>query len=201
MVNEVSISTYERYAGGKDWTVYVDPTDENLLIKEAKGRSLSEKRMNQLFHLGKLLHILFPNNIPDVCSTSVENGSKLKVQRIMLDDESETIRDLYQNKSVTKLTDADLHFFNRIKAHPNFNALRTILLELGLHIEVVPENFGFDMHNNLYYLDSDLIDPYEANIDARQLIGNLRAFIQKFNLGQEREQALLHLKELEDLLL
>ncbi|MBP9819569.1 hypothetical protein KBC79_02415 [Candidatus Woesebacteria bacterium] len=190
----------EKYGAGKDWNVYEDPENAYLLIKEAKNPGLEpSKSMMQRLYLGKILHILFPHNIPDVYAVSAEKGAKLKVQKIILDGESDAIRKLYQDKSITKLTQADLNFFNRIKKHPEYEKFRSTLAKLGLYIEVAPENFGFDADDHLFYLDSDVLDPNEAQVEIPQLILNLRRYISEIESEKEKVQALLYLESLEKL--
>ncbi len=114
----------EKYGAGKDWNVYEDPENAYLLIKEAKNPGLEpSKSMMQRLYLGKILHILFPHNIPDVYAVSAEKGAKLKVQKIILDGESDAIRKLYQDKSITdKSTEFNFKTINpsnnEIISHP-----------------------------------------------------------------------------------
>lgn len=123
------------------------------------------------------------------------------MQKIILDDESEAIRKLHQDKSITVLTQADLNFYNRIKAHPEYEKLRSALTKIGLYMEVAPENFGFDRNNNLFYLDSDVIDPYEAIVQVPQLVSNLRECMYEIESEEEKNEALFYLESLEKLLI
>lgn len=69
----------EIFGAGKDWLVYQDPENDDLLIKEAKNPNIeSPKRIMQRLALGKILHILFPHSIPDIYPAPVEGGGKIK---------------------------------------------------------------------------------------------------------------------------
>ena len=189
----------EKFGSGKEWDVYEHPINSERLIKVSKVETLKlPNEVIQRFYLGKILHILFPNNIPDVHAVQTKDIEKIEVQKIHLDNQSNDIRYLYQDKSITTLTQLDLDFFNRIKVHPDYKKLTDILNDLGLPLDPMPENFGFDTNNNLFYLDSDVYDPTKLRIPMSQVITNIRNYANSLNSKVYRQKVETYLVRLEE---
>lgn len=184
----------EFFGSGKDWEVRTHPEKLDHLVKNAYDQdSYFTEKMRLRFYLGKILHILFPHNIPNVHAVGTHT---LEVQKIKLDAESDAIRMLYQDRSIVKLTEADLNFYRRIKLHPQFERFQKALKAIGIQMEVAPENFGFDENNNLYYLDSDIYDLDELPIPMDQLVPNLSRCISAIPSVSVRQRATAYLERL-----
>jgi len=159
------IKTGEYIAGGLEKTVYADPEDPEKIIGLYRLSNKSAERMKEIFYITKILHLLFPKNIPNIhLGTSEPN--MVKKQRIETDEIHGIIQGARERLLETSLRDIarDSRKINdtkdKIYQSGKYKAFLNAVGTLGVSIDEAAINYSFDREGNIIYLDD--IDPDKA---------------------------------------
>lgn len=151
---------------------------QSTVIKESHADTHDERDFNYVkaqYYLTKILHLLFPKNIPNIHFTTVENGHHVTVEQ-----------KIEQDKNPIKNNDDLINFLKeRGKLLEKF-------YDLGIFYDDGAKNFGFDNEGNMIYFDS--VNPWRKYIrdDERVLEINELAFkkaIAELPDERQREEA------------
>lgn len=131
------------------------------------------------FYLTKILHLLFPKNIPDV-HLAATDPHLIEIDRVEVDN-SVSNRELLENKDK--------------------KALYEKTLDLGALLDYHYSNFGYDQEGNLVYLDS--VDPWVVGsryVENKCLYDpeKIRVALEKLE-NDKKEHGLVFLNRLEEL--
>ncbi len=111
----------------KDTYMYFDDTEKSPNFVKAQ------------YYLTKLIHKLFPANVPDVYFTSINEGDKITMdQRVEVVDGERTKRKEKADPFTSK----------------RINAVQDIFRNLGLNFDQFDWNFNVDKDGNIIYMDS-----------------------------------------------
>ena len=139
MTKEVKIG--EKIAEGDEKLIYEDPNSKEKVIALYKERQLeSPNTVKARFYLTKILHLLFPQNIPDIhWSGSDPHGySTQRVEETRLGRLKNSLRPYYKSKQDKKDEVALTNKFD----------------QLGIGFDHGPLNFMEDLDSKIVYVDS-----------------------------------------------
>lgn len=146
---------------GRERAVFEHPHSPKRLVREVRnGVVESEKTVKGRYYLTKVLHRLFPENIPDIhAATSLEPQS-ITVEKVHLDEKHEALRTLDIADYQGTITDADhMDLVKRgfeYEKHPAFKQLKLELSVLGVRIDRYATNFSLTEAGKAMYVDSFL---------------------------------------------
>jgi hypothetical protein len=194
---------------GGERRVSVDPENPDKLKKELKeDRPESAEKAKARFYLTKIMHEIFPKNIPDIHqATSAPNT--ITVERRSL-DEGHKAQELYRriffgSESVDKLTPElakRVNEFNRkLIQDPSFHSFISSVYKIGVDFDAQTPNFGYDEHGQIQYIDS--FQPWSTNPNTNKPVKGydsqkLEMEITKFD-AVTQERLLSYLQRLESL--
>lgn len=146
---------------GYEKSVFEDPHHPERLIKESR-RAMNESpaTVKGRFYLTKLLHRLFPANVPDIHGVTSAEPQSMTVEKKVLDAQHRELRMLDMRLHQGSLSDEErLRFFRLEKQYrnePAFKRLAMILSGVGVRVDASGTNFGFDNRGEVVYIDSFL---------------------------------------------
>lgn len=146
---------------GDEKVVYEDPNNPELVVslhKEDTGdRELSPSEMNARFYLTKIIHLLFPQSIPDIAMSASE-PNLIKRKKIQFDSDHDAIRRLRLlreegEEPSEELIQASKRVGEKIKSDGNVLQLAKALENLGVDVDRASQNFGYDVEGNVIYIE------------------------------------------------
>ncbi len=207
----------EHFAEGAEKIVYHHPQDPEKVVAEFRSDAIEAREMKGRFYLTKVLHALFPRNIPDISLAAKEGGSNpyMVLEKKHLDRQHEELRDLsthqqmksHQGESDREIDDAildkELASMESLNRDPDIEALSKTMREAGLEmlLDTSPRNFGRDQEGNLVYVDNSFYPWWageDGSIEPRDY-HVLREAIQKIDDKEARDRAMAYLERLETL--
>ncbi len=146
---------------GHEKSVFEDPHHPERLMKESNGAiNESPATVKGRFYLTKLLHRLFPANVPDIHAVTSAQPQSMTVEKKVLDTHHQELRRLDMGLHQGSLSDDErLRFFRLEKQYrnePAFKRLAMILSGVGVRVDASGTNFGFDNRGEPVYIDSFL---------------------------------------------
>lgn len=78
----------EQIGEGFEKIVFSDPKRPEMVIagiREDEVRPVPPADIKARYYLQKIIHMLFPKNIPDIHLAATKNGSRLRMQKMELD--------------------------------------------------------------------------------------------------------------------
>ncbi|HUC01660.1 MAG TPA: hypothetical protein VMA75_02030 [Candidatus Paceibacterota bacterium] len=202
----------ERIGGGSDNDVHEDSNNPNRVIairKEGKEDTEDrERKIKARFYLKKILHILFPQNIPDV-DLATSNPQATRRERVILDPLHQSIQHAGEleaklgeipKEAYLKASDAS----DKIYEDPKYKQLIGSLEELGVEIDTTTCNFTYSENGDaLIYLDDVHLE--DADWQTKNPRGfdeeKLEAAISKIADERQQERATIYLDRLKALTL
>ncbi len=160
---------------GVEKEVYENPHNPKHAVGIFKREAAEfPERVRGRFYLTKILHLLFPDNIPDIHSAS-SDPQMIEVDKIIPDEQAVTKNFKKFNSDYCELMD-------------KFDAL-------GIILDPAQVNFKYDFSGNLVYVDS--FDPWYkgAGEELAFSMDKLKEAIEKLN-SSEKEQCLKYLERL-----
>lgn len=208
MKSRFELKKAEKIGEGAEKTIYSHPENpEKVIARWHYDTKESLEQVRGRYYLTKILHLLFPKNIPDIHQI-YKSGEQVA---ILEKKEPDTIH--------KKLHDSLLKFHGARGSVPRFHAanysklatehsqriywdkqykdFREKISRLGISVDVVAINFGYDKDGNLLYLDNSFL-PWNNASDPSYDEKRLREAIDELN-GADRESALKYLERLEKL--
>jgi hypothetical protein len=148
----------EKVGRGSEKEVYEHPNDPAKVVAEFRYAE-SPKRLRGRFYLTKILHELFPDNLPDI-SVAATNPHVVIMERKQLDEAHKSLQKFnIKGDFVGNFSARYKEFEDKIGEDRKFKQLKRELAELGIGLETAAMNFGYDDKNNLVYVDSSF-DPW-----------------------------------------
>ncbi|MDP3770427.1 MAG: hypothetical protein Q8R40_05845 [bacterium] len=154
----------EYIARGTEKKVYEDADDPEKVIGLYHMPAMSKERVKAQFYLTKILHMLFPKNIPDIY-LSASDPHVVRKEKISTDVTHKIIQKWYEPGADRRNISEDEHrklddVTGAIYSDPKYMEFITDLDKLGVHIDSYVTNFTRDSEGNMIYLDD--IDPSTA---------------------------------------
>lgn len=198
----------EIIAEGGEKIIRTDPNYPSKVIGEFKDTEAvySPNQIKGSYYLNKLMHLLFPQNIPNVDFAATLNKKIIRAEKVEVDELHEQIRkiitDLKKRKGNKKLLERQLEFLeNEREANENVGELISQTQRAGLYIEQQGRNFTIEKNGTIKYLDT--IIPWELDRFGRitQKNFNPRLLLKAIEKlpAQQREQAMSYFTRLLDL--
>ncbi len=186
------------FAAGMERRVYGHPRKkEKIVAVETKGFQRNAQQARQEYYLTKIMHILLPDNIPDVHFYGSKPSMSVR-QNVELGPAHQTIRErmlAYRTKNI--FYHVDKGSLSSIEDDPRTKRLRETLQAFGLNVDPYASNFGFDEKGNAKYIEpfSALTD-YNIRYDRNKILEAIK------NLKDQKQQthALRYLERLDALL-
>lgn len=145
---------------GEEKQVFEHPDKPDRVIAVRKEPEPAES-VKEMFYLRKILHFLFPQNIPDVDleSPSISVLEKRSRDAGHLANEAWKSDRVFGRKKLhfkqyEKMADAAEKFGWKMGKDPARANLINELRELGIHIDLVAGNFAYSPEGNIQFLDT-----------------------------------------------
>jgi hypothetical protein len=188
-----------------------DHPDKVIAIRKEleKDSPELERTIKARFYLTKILHILFPENIPDI-DLATSDPQATRREKVEHDLNHATLQEWVKNtlehlKSGSLFPPKKLEEQSRVAAavneDPKLQKLLSSLNKLGVEIDFTSINFTHDNRGNIVYVDD--IHLWDADWETENPMGydakKLLAAIEKVEDSQTRERALVYFERLKTL--
>lgn len=168
----------------KEKVVAVEKNSEQKTVAEAKG----------MYYLTKIIHLLLPENIPDVHSYQTRPSLSVR-EKVDLGESHNVLREhVIQDRYLGGLPEDEQS--RVLKEHSNImedvrtEDLVTKLDELGLRYDYTGVNFGFDKQGNAKY-----IEPFTAfTVDGKENMYNKEKLLKAINEMPDEQKKFWALK-------
>lgn len=157
----------EPIGAGSYKRVYPDAQNpEKKVIAEFRN-PLTADQIKSIYYLGKISHILFPENIPDVdyAGNSTDIKSRFRSERVSLDKEHELSNNIYLKNEDFFIGKSPDDKLNKLETsyiynqgdnrgeNPNVKDFVDKAFRSGLFIDSGGQNFSFNDNGQVKYLD------------------------------------------------
>lgn len=162
---------------GNERKVYVDPNREGRVIAETRLEAKQETplQLKGKYYLTKIVHNLFPKNIPDVYQAGESKKSDGSIQtidreRITQSAEHEKLKLALQDGDEGTIDEATKLVVADIGAEMSEIEMRLSEIGLGFNIDSTIENYTRDDQGNVRYLEPfspwqvDIVNPKELEV-------------------------------------
>lgn len=196
---------FERRLGeGTEKNVFADPIDPDKVHAEYKEIRWSRRQVRASFYLTKILHLLLPQNIPDIYSSQYQ-PHKYVAQRKHLDVDHKALSDLRKRIETRGLSqeERDLWYALRGRHEEKIakSQLRDKLTDLRIVFDQNLLNFSIEPSGEVVYLEN--FSPWTH----KTLTPELKLFFDSQKLSEaidnldplHREKGLLYLSRLNSL--
>ena len=173
---------------GVEKSVHRDPENPDKVIGVYHKGIESGRVVRARFYLTKILHLLFPKNIPDI-QASYSNPNIVKRSRVTPDELHKTIEKVrkmeFRDKTVPKdLIREDVNARRKIAWDQKVEIFTKHLRELGIDDDYSVNNFTYDEDGNPVWLDT--VDPWYSPTKPR-LQERTDSLELNFNISKLRE--------------
>lgn len=176
---------------GAEKEVFQDDTHPDEVLKRYHEVIEKDRRFAiQRFYLTKILHLLFPNSIPDITFSGIAPN---EIRRLKINVHSGTqahhkLKQLHRQKEVgsplnfaeESLEEAYFDLWDRIRADSSYTKFIREMKLLGVAIDPHVVNFTYDPSGNLVYFEE--FHKYDSK--------KLKTAIEENLSGAEKEKAL-----------
>lgn len=196
---------------GKDRRVFIDPKNEARVIAETKDDVEQETplQLKGKYYLTKIVHNLFPENIPDIYQVGEakeEDGSVQTTdrERITQSAEHEKLKLALHDGDEAAVKEAEGLVIRDIGKEMSTLDMKLSEIGLGFNIDSTLENYTRDDKGNVHYLESftpwqvDVVDPKELEVLFDEVA--LREAIEKVSDEKTKNECLRYLERLLELL-
>ena len=209
----------KKIGGGSEKDVFADShSPDRVIARFRETEAENERQTKGRFYFSKILHLLLPQNIPDI-NLSAKGGERVMVlERKNLDEESNELREGIMR--LTKMREElDPHFTETLKLYEEkrdvfwrklhgdsgyrefVGSMRRLL---GVVPDEAPFNFGYDKKGNLVYLDNEFtpwsITEIFGVLDIRYHFNKKKISEAISSLNErDKERALIYLGRIEKL--
>ncbi len=184
----------EPFGIGAEKKVYQDKENPDRVVSVRHTRESLSREAKGRFYLTKILHLLFPKNIPNIHLSSAKPNITVR-KKVELDSAHHTIRERYLEKRTIDES-KEKHIFEAMSAianNPKVRALKNDLNNAGVDPETFPGNFGIDNEGYAQYIED--FDAFaisgEPFFDAEKLTIAIDRLPEK-----EQKQAMHYLEKL-----
>ena len=186
------------FAAGAERKVYRHPRKkERVVAVENVSFRRNEQQARQEYYLTKIMHILLPDNIPDIHSYGSRPSMSVR-QNVELGTEHKIIQEqkLANRTKGGRFYDIDSKVRSSIINDPRTQRLQETLQNFGLNVDPYAFNFGFDEKGNAKYIEpfSALTD-YHIRYDRKKIL----EAIKNIKDQKQRARALRYLARLDAL--
>jgi hypothetical protein len=154
----------ERFIGkGVEKRVYEDPSNPDRVLKVYNYESTSLPEVKAQYHFGKLLHILFPENIPDTFQVGQREGETTTIiaERRKLDSDHLRANQLANTPAI--LNEVETEEYDAIKTRQKASGLGDEIVRnfksLNIAFDTLQKNFSHQDSGHDVYLDT--INPWK----------------------------------------
>lgn len=178
----------EPFASGDEKDIY-EHHDPQKIVKvtvddgEGKFEAGNERYIKAEFYLTKILHLLFPDTIPDIHGVSFKHQATIH-ERKELDEAHRTLQNFYHKANLgedVETGEKEQKAFEISKQRKQTTTIIQRLQNMGIVIDRAHQNFAEDKKGSVIYLDS--IIPWKA---SHRLAPDMN-FTINFNVGQLHE--------------
>lgn len=180
---------------------------ESVSAYYKEGIEKSPERVRARFYLTKILHFLFPKNIPDVFFSSAKG---LILEKMDVGDSHKRFHELLNKKDgrTPEETNEGCTLWEKIDCESHDSVFFNKLKDLIVFLDDSAVNFGKDQEGNINYVDN--FDPWDYSyrgvsrgydpIKLKELIDNLPDDSQEKSFSRrKKEMALNYFNKLEQL--
>ena len=203
----------EKIGEGAEKEVYLHPDDPNKVIAEwfpERAAKESPRQVKGRYYLTKIMHLLFPKNIPDIHLIYKNKRQVAVLERKEADSEHRELHEVILALRKKQTDELSKKFWKKLSMHERKigadERFRDFIAEIGkfnVEIDSTKFNFGHDKDGNLLYLDNSFRPWYESGTAQHKSIVryNEDELIKAINAlsDVDREKASLYLKRLEEL--
>ncbi len=194
---------------GAEKEIYL--SKDNDVIAILKYLEDSPEAFKGRYYLTKILHYIFPQNIPDIYAVFYDRNSVLRIEFKNLEKEYiQLIADLYflnnypiHNDDIESLSIRYQKRKEKIIRDPNYIDLINKLKECGVLVDGNFLNFSYDNNGNLVYIDNSFIpwstDNKKNIFSINYNYNNLKKMIEEKLQKENKDRALRYLQRLEEL--
>jgi len=180
--------------GGREKDIYHHPLKENKIYIFLKENYPTINQIKGRYYLTKILHILFPQNIPDIYAVVKNNNAIIVTEKKFVNDEFNL---KYHTKNKYRF------YARKIKFDPKFQRFISALENLGIHPDVSNmKNFAY-VDDEIVYLDNSFlpwkIDKIKRSIRVLYDYNKIKEAIELLPESNDKKRALFYLKRLEEL--
>lgn len=192
---------------GVEKTFYQDTDNSDRVIgyyKEGTAdREVSPRERIARFYLTKIMHILFPQNIPDI-HMSTSSPHAIMRKKVEFSPNHDTMRQVLLQKEQGKELSPELaRAYNtageKIRDDPEVKRFAGVLESFGVDVDHEPQDFSYDTDGNIIY-----VEPFDA---LRMSVGGPRPWFDADKLEHaikgldeaRRQEALNYLQRLKKL--
>lgn len=194
-------SLVQKIGEGAEKKIYL--SNDNDIIAILRYPEDSPEALKGRYYLTKVLHYLFPQNIPDIYAAFYDKNPVLRIEFKNLEKEYIwLIKNLYSSNSDARVL--RMRYEERKKKiilDPNYLDLINKLKGCGVWIDVNFLNFSYDDNGNLVYIDNSFI-PWSTD-DKKNIFSinynNLKKMIEEKLKNENKNKALRYLERLEGL--
>lgn len=158
----------EPFASGDEKEIY-EHHDPKKIVKvtvddgEGKFETGNERYIKAEFYLTKILHLLFPDNIPDIHRASFKHQATVN-ERKELDETHTTLQEFYHKVNLgedAEIGEKERKAFELSNQRKQTASIIQRLQNMGIKIDRAHQNFAEDKKGSVIYLDS--IIPWSAS--------------------------------------
>ena len=132
---------------GAEKLVYLNPDNNRQVIGSYHGKEGRVGNIKASFYLTKILHLLFPKNIPDIHQVTAIPKTITR-QRIETDS---LHKDAQRDDSFG--WEARVKLKGKLDQNSEYKRFRDTIYSLGVNLDTAPLNFSLDPEDNPVYLD------------------------------------------------
>ncbi|MDO8483069.1 MAG: hypothetical protein Q7S86_04615 [bacterium] len=202
--NEYVKDTKKPLGVGMEKDVYEQKDRIDGVVK-VERKAESPRKVRARFYLLKILHMLYPKNIPDIHFSFTEPNATGR-DKVELDEDHNRMRDLIKNNAAPSENrpfggEPDTEQFNeasrRMWGKLNDAKFPSYVFHLGVGVEMTAKNFGLDGDGNFVYVDDFPVwgNNEEGGISPIFNEERIRESIGKLS-GEKQKQAVCYLERL-----
>lgn len=189
----------EPFGVGEEKKVYQDKENPDRVIGKYRREKNNPFQVKGSYYLTKILHVLFPKNIPDIHLAAMKPTVSVR-KKVELGTAHHFIREQWLKEEM--IGKENEHHINRamseITNDPKISALKDKLHSAGVDVDNFPGNFGIDDEGNAQYIEDFYpFHPSPNDVFAFDYSALLKAIMDLPE--KERSKALKYLERLNDL--
>lgn len=157
------------FARGGERAIYNDPEKPEIILKETKDNKDNPRLHKATFYLNKILHILFPENIPNIHGVrTAGDKTVINVEKITWDENHAELMKLIDShrKNPPKewedpLGDRIFDIEQKIYEDPDVQNLVSKIRSMGISPDTYGRNFIKTPEGKWKYIDTDMAWSYD----------------------------------------
>lgn len=187
------LSEGEKIGAGRYKEVYSSKEDPEAVIANFR-EPIGNDEVKSAFYLGKIAHILFPDNIPDIHAAfnDESQNSKLYLENAHTDEEHKQHTQYYMNEAYdAEKSRLGIKYHDKNLEDLEFNELWENMANKGLKPDMNPFNFARSPNGKPLYLDNEAGYVRKPHIHARSFNSILlKRAVEELPEGAQKQLAL-----------